>query len=537
MAMQKRNPESEPTEETAASGGQQGTPEAAASALQTQTPDDDAQSDSALDRTDAVLEQEGVADETEQRKLNQDVAVEDAGPCKKHVKVTIPREDIEAQYDEAFSEMVETATVPGFRPGHAPRRLIERRYRKEVADQVKASLLMASMQQLVEEHDLEPISEPEIDPLAIDLPDEGVLEYEFDVEVRPQFDVPDYKGLTIKRPVREITEKDVDRQLERVLSDHGQLVPHDGPANPGDFVVADIVFRDGDAELKRSEELSLRLQPVLRFRDGNIEGFDKGMKGVEAGESRTLAVTISEQAGNPAMRGRTIDAVFEVKDVKRLQLPELTPAFLDRFGVSSEEEMRGALRNALERRLEYEQRGSARRQVLDQLTDAANWDLPEGMVRRQARVALSHRVLEMRRAGFSEGEIRAREAELWQNSIASTKQALTEHFLLDKVAELEKLDVAPDEIEAEIRLLAYQSGESPRRVRARLQKENMLDDLSTQLLERKALDQILEYATYEDVPLEGQEDVDVEAVAEHAGGPEPEEDEEEDTEQTEEEST
>jgi trigger factor len=157
--------------------------------------------------------------------------------------------------------------------------------------------------------------------------------------------------------------------------------------------------------------------------------------------------------------------------------------------------------------------------------------LPEGMVRRQARVALSHRVLEMRRAGFSEGELRAREAELWQNSIAATKQALTEHFLLDKVAELEKLDVAPDEIEAEIRLLAYQSGESPRRVRARLQKENMLDDLSTQVLERKSLDQILEYATYEDVPLEGPEEVDVEAVAEHAGGPEPEQEEEQGTEE------
>lgn len=528
MAVQKRNPQSSESDEAAVQ--EESAPEGAAAAVETEPPDDAPRAD----ESGAEVSEGAGEQESEKRKLNQVVAVEDVGPCKKHVKVTVPREDIDAQYDEAFSEMVETATVPGFRPGHAPRRLIERRYRKEVADQVKASLLMASMEQLVEEHELEPISEPEIDPLAIELPDEGSLEYEFDVEVRPEFEVPDYKGLTIKRPMREITEKDVDRQLERVLSDHGQLVPHDGPAKAGEFIVADISFRDGDQEINRSEELSLRLQPVLRFRDGNIEKFDKSMKGVQAGESRTLAVRISDQADNPALRGRTIDAVFDVKDVKRLELPELTPAFLDRFGVSSEQEMRDALRGALERRLEYEQRRSARRQVLDQLTDAAGWDLPEGMVRRQARVALSHRVLEMRRAGFSEGEIRAREAELWQNSIASTKQTLTEHFLLDKIAELEKLDVAPEEVEAEIRLLAYQSGESPRRVRAKLQKENMLEDLSTQILERKALDQILEYAKYEDVPLEEEEDLNVEAVAEHAGGSEPEESEEATTEEEEE---
>ena len=156
------------------------------------------------------------------------------------------------------------------------------------------------------------------------------------------------------------------------------------------------------------------------------------------------------------------------------------------------------------------------------------WDLPEGVMRRQARVALSHRVMEMRRSGFGEAEIRAREAHLWQNSLESTRQTLAEHFMLDRIAEMEKVEIEPSDIEEEIRLLAAQAGESPRRTRARLQKDNLMDDLSTQILERKAIDCILEYAEYEDVPFEEDDLTQVEAVSEHASGDIPEELESED---------
>ena len=142
-------------------------------------------------------------------RLSQVVEIDDAGPCKRHIKVSIPREDIESQYDEAFSELVDTPSVPGFRPGYAPRKLIERRYRRDVVDQVKSSLLMASLQQIMEDYELQPISEPDINPRKIELPDEGSMEYEFNVEVRPEFDVPEYKGLAITRPLREFSDDEV----------------------------------------------------------------------------------------------------------------------------------------------------------------------------------------------------------------------------------------------------------------------------------------------------------------------------------------
>ena len=477
-------------------------------------------------------------DDEQGARLSQVVEIDDAGPCKRHIKVSIPREDIESQYDEAFSELVDTASVPGFRPGYAPRKLIERRYRRDVVDQVKSSLLMASLQQIMEDYELQPISEPDINPRKIELPDEGSMEYEFNVEVRPEFDVPEYKGLAITRPLREFSDDDVERQLELFLSEHGTLLSREEPARPGDYITTDVAFFNGDQEVNRRDELTLRLQPVLRFHDGNIEKFDRSMKGVTAGDVKKLKVKISQEAMNEELRGNELEAVFEIKEVKSLQLPELTRPFLERFGCETSEEMRGAVRRALERRLEYEQRSSARKQVIEKLVNVKEWDLPEGVMRRQARVALSHRVMEMRRSGFGEAEIRAREAHLWQNSLESTRQTLAEHFMLDRIAEMEKVEIEPSDIEEEIRLLAAQAGESPRRTRARLQKDNLMDDLSTQILERKAIDCILEYAEYEDIPFEEDDLTQVEAVAEHASGDIPEELESEDeSEATEDEAT
>jgi trigger factor len=127
-------------------------------------------------------------------KLPQQVEITDAGPCKKHVKVTVERTAIDARMDEKFTELASTtpAHVPGFRPGKAPRRIIERKFQKEVAGDVKTEVLMASLEQLAEENTLSPLSPPELDPDAIVIPESGPLIYEFDIVVRPEFDLPNY---------------------------------------------------------------------------------------------------------------------------------------------------------------------------------------------------------------------------------------------------------------------------------------------------------------------------------------------------------
>lgn len=462
---------------------------------------------------DATEKPEG---EEEKKRLNLTVDIQDAGQCRKRIKISIPPEDISEHFNEQFTELVHNAEVPGFRPGHAPRRLIEKKYRKDVADQVKRKLMMESLEQVGEEHEIQAISEPKIDFTAIELPESGPMVYEFEIEVSPEFELPNYKGLKIQRPMKEFGEADVNKQLERFLHNYGQLVPKSGAAAAGDYLVADVVFRDAGQEISKAEELSLRIQPILRFRDGTIEKFDKAMVGAQAGDVRKVGVVISNEAPNESLRGRTIEAEFAVKDLKRLRLPEVNAEFLEKVGYETEEQLRDALHSVLRRRLEYEQRRVARQQLLDQLTGSVKIELPPDLVKRQVQSTLRRKIMELREAGLSEDELRRRYVELQQNSISATQQSLREHFVLAKIAEAEELEVTPEDVENQVEVMAMQAEESPRKVRARLEKEGLLETLEIQILEQLAVDRALEFAEYENVPLQEKEEAE-EAVDQSAG--------------------
>jgi trigger factor len=469
-----------------------------------------------------ATDEEAPEGEKPPKKLNQQVEIKDVGPCKKHVKVIIPREDINERLDEKFSELVVEATVPGYRPGKAPRKLIEKKFYPDVAEQLKAELLMQSLEQLAEEHHLNPITQPDLDPFKIEMPKDGPLEYEFEVEVAPEFELPQYRGLRLKRPVREITEAEVEKAERRLLSQYGTLKTKDGPAEVGDYLAASIRISANGREITTLKDITLKVDSQLAFKDGLVRNFADQVAGVRAGEQRTVAIELTPNASDPNLRGRTVQGEIMVKEVKVLELPELTHEFLHHFGVHSPEQLRERVRDALRRQMEYEQRQAARRQVLEHISAAATWELPPDLLQRQARRTLARRVMEMRSAGFPEEEIRNRTTLLQQDALASTARALKEHFVLQKIAEVEKIEVNEEDIDFEIETLAMQSGESPRRVRARLEKEDMLETLATEILERKALDLVLDSAEYEDVPFE--EEAAPSAVEEQAvpGEPPPE---------------
>ncbi len=444
---------------------------------------------------------EGESVEEETQPLSLEVKIDERGACERHVTVTVSREDIERYFDNEFSELMTSAQVPGFRVGHAPRRLIEARFRKDVADRVKSALLMDSIGQINEREDLSPISEPDFKFDAIELPDEGPMTFEFDLEVRPQFDVPQWKGLKIERPVREFTDADVDEALERELARFGKLVPHSGAAKSGDYITTNLSFVHDGETLSSAEEEVIRIRPVLSFRDGRIEDFDKLMVGVKAGETRTAEATLTEDAPNRALRGQKVTARFEILEVKRLELPELTPEFLASNGdFESEAELRDAIRDNLYRQLEYHQHRRAREQVTAALTVAANWELPPTLLERQSEREMQRAVLELQRSGFSDDEIRAYENQLRQNSRAEVARALKEHFILERIAEDQGIDADADDYEQEIALIAAQSGETSRRIRARLEKSGGMDALRNQVIERKVIGLILSEATFTEVP-------------------------------------
>ncbi|MCL2347745.1 MAG: trigger factor [Planctomycetaceae bacterium] len=456
--------------------------------------------------------------ETPKETLNSSLDIQTISACERKIVVTIPRKEIDRYFSKEFDDIVENANVPGFRKGRAPKKLVEKRYRKMVEDRVKGSLIMDSISQLHENDKLTPISEPDFDYEAVVLPDEGPMVFEFRLEVRPEFELPEWRGLTIEKPVRDFSSEDVDRALERVLTDFGKLNTTEDAAVPGDYIVTKLTFyRDGN-EISSADEETIRIRPTLSFHDGSITGFDKLMTGVRAGDVREAEAILSEDAPNAEVRGQKVQARFEIKEVKKLELPELTGDFIKTLGdYDTVGDLKDAVRSALERQLEYEQRRRTRQQVTDTLTVSASWELPPALLERQSRRELQRMIIELRRSGFTDEQIMPQINYLRQNSKVTTAQALKEHFILEKIAEVEGITETEADYDTEIMLIAAQQGESPRRIRAQYEKQGQMDILRNAIIERKVLNLIFEKAKMVEVPYEI-EGITEEALDHAAGG-------------------
>lgn len=456
-----------------------------------------------MSSADTELNEGTEAAAEERAKLGLEVKIDKPSACERHVTVSIARDDIERYFNEAFDDLVPKAELPGFRAGKAPRRLVEKQFRDRVKDQVKGKLLMDSMAQVSEECDFSAISEPDFDFDAVAVPDEGPLKFEFNIEVRPEFDMPEWKGLSLEKPVHQYTDADIDRNLQKLLARYGQLAPVEGEAQADDHVVVNITFSKDGREVSSISEETVQLKPVLSLADAKIEGFDKLLIGAKAGDKKTVDVTVSQDAEEESLRGQTVQAEIEVLDVKRMELPELTSQFLDRIGgFEDEDELRDEVRKELERQLDYHQQQRLRQQITRELTKNANWELPQHLLKRQARRELDRAVMELRSAGFGDDVIQQHANQLRQNSLKTTETALKEHFILERIAEDSKLEADAADYDTEIRQIAAQSGESTRRVRARMEKRGQIDTLRNQIVERKVINLITEHATIKETELD-----------------------------------
>ena len=298
--------------------------------------------------------------------------------------------------------------------------------------------------------------------------------------------------------------------MKKILAKYADMVPHEGEAEIDDYVVVNMKSLKDGTEYASAEELTVQVRPSLSLPDAIVEDFDKAIVGAGAGAKKTVTAKVSADCENEDLRGEEIELEVEILDVKRQELPELDTEMLSTLGgFESEEEVRKTIQGELERQLTYYQNKSIREQIAGVLTESADWELPPDLLRRQASREVERAILELRSSGFSEAEIRAYENDLRQNSMRTTENALKEHFILESIAEVETIEETEDDFNQEIAMIAMQQNESPRRVRARLEKKGQMDSLRNQIIERKVLDLIKEHAKFKDTDF----DLDDEAPA------------------------
>lgn len=431
-------------------------------------------------------------------KLDLTVSVRETSACERHVTVSIPRTDIDRYFNEKFDELVPQAEVPGFRAGKAPRRLVESRFKPQIEDQVKGSLLIDSLAQISDQETFSAISEPDFDFETIKVPDDGPMTFEFNIEVRPEFEMPEWKGLTLTRTEREVSDEDVDIEIAKLVSRSRDLVPIDEPAREGDFIVANIASRHDGKDIEFDSEVLIEVRNSLVMADATIDGFGKLVIGACAGESRTAKVKISEYSTNEKLQGQEVDVEFEILDVKRPESPDIEE-ICETLGFADPQKLREIVRLNIENQTKYAQRQEVRKQINELLTESAKWDLPQDLLRRQSRREMERAMMELRSSGFSESDILNQENILRQNVLKRTEAMLKEHFILERIAETEKVEESDEDFNLEIAKIALQKNDSPRRVRARLERTGQMDALRNMIIEQKVISMIESSATFKTV--------------------------------------
>lgn len=449
-----------------------------------------------------------VAEQTETPEFVYPVKVEDAGPATKKVTVEIPPARIAEKLAEQFKDIRKQAAIPGFRPGHAPQKLVEKRFQADVREQVRRTLVSESYQQALEKHSLQAIGEPDFDdPDKIQLPEgDAPLSYSFQVEVQPDIKLPELKGLKIRKPKISVTEENVQQAMNNLLEQQGTLVPvEDRGVQSKDYLTADVHAKVDGNEVTHQHDAQLVARPG-RIAGIQIDDLDKQLDGMKPGETRTIKVAAPDTHPSEAMRGKAVEIEIALKDIKRMELAELTDEFLTNLGFKTEADLREALRKQMEERLNYDIQQAMREQVNKHLLDSVQIELPSKLSDKQTDRIVSRRSVDLMMRGMSREQVEANIEKLRGGAKEEAARELKLFFILHKVATEQAVDVSEAELNGRIAMLAAQRGRRPEKVKQEMAKDGSLTNLFVQMREQKAIDKVLESAEIEEVTPEEKKD-------------------------------
>jgi trigger factor len=428
------------------------------------------------------------------------VKIEDAGPAIKKVSVEIPAERIQSKLAEQFKELRKEAAIPGFRVGHAPAKLIEKRFANDVKEQVRRNLISESYGQAVEKNNLQVLGDPQFDnSKEIVLPDSGPLSYSFEVEVQPDMTLPSLEGIRVKKPKIEVKDENVDQAMSNLREQQGALVPvEDRGVQNKDYITADVHIKVDGNVVSHHHDAQIVVRPG-RIADIDLPDLDQQLAGTKVGETKTVTAKAADTHPSEQVRGKDVAIEIAVKDIKRLELAEITTAFLNDLGFENEAELRQALREQMVERIDYDIAQAQREQVSKYLLENTFFDLPARLSAKQIDRVMQRKSIDLLMRGVPQEQVDKHLDPLRAGVRDEALRELKLFFILQKIAAQQGADVDEAELNGRVAMLAAQRGVRPEKLKHEMSTDGSLSSLYVQMREQKALDKILESAQIEEV--------------------------------------
>ncbi|RNC81459.1 MAG: trigger factor [Phycisphaera sp.] len=439
-----------------------------------------------------------MSESTEQRIST--CTVSDAGPCLKRLSIEVPADVVTERIDESFDTLISEAALPGFRKGHAPKGLIEKRFGDSVRGETKSQLVATAYSESIEEHGIKVVG----DPISESLPDAKLekgqpLKFEVDVEVMPTFDLPELDKLAIKKPVLDVDDSVVADEIEKLTLAEGELEEQETAA-AGDYISGHGIMKAGDEVI---HDIPGAVVQVPTDKEGMILGvmvadFAKQLGKPKAGDEVSIKTKGPEHHEVEAVRGQDLDITFKVERVDRIIPAEIDP-LLERFGLESKEKLEEAIKNRLEQRAAVEQQMVMRQQVASHLLKNVDMELPERLTAKQSERMLQRKRAELMYRGVDPMEIETNIAKLREASASEASRETKLFFMLSKVSEDRGVQIQQAEVDGAIAQMAFRQGVRPEGLRQQLIQNKQIGTIVQQVMEHKALDSIISTAEIEEV--------------------------------------
>jgi len=431
------------------------------------------------------------------------ITVENLAPCKKLLRVELDAKSVDETFDAITKDYQKQASLPGFRPGKAPRDMVAKKYDAEIQGEAKRKLIGDAYRKALEEKKIAALGYPDIEEIQFGRGQS--LQFAATIETAPEFQLPEYKGLAVNREIKSVTDADVERALNLLAQQHVKFETAARELKMGDVAVVNYT---GTSEGKPLTEVAPTAKGLTEQKNFWVDiapntfiaGFADQLVGAKAGDKRTVNVDFPADFVTKELAGKKAVYDVEVVEVKEKVPPPIDDALAKTFGAENVEKLRAGVRVDLENELKYSQTKAIRGQILGALLAQASFDLPESAVANETKNVVYNIVQENTKRGVGRDLIEKEKDQIYNAAATSAKERVKMAFLIQRIAEKEDIKVSQEEVLQRVQAMAQAYQIPVDKFIKDLQKRNGINELYDQIAHEKVLTFLENNAKISDVP-------------------------------------
>jgi len=407
---------------------------------------------------------------------------------KREISVEIPAEEVARETETIVLKYQKVARLPGFRAGHVPASIIRQRFKEDLKSDVVEALVPRYFRKEAEKQGLIPVSQPRVTDLHIH--DGEPLRFKASFEIMPEIKVEGYRELRADHPEIVVKDEEVEEALNSVREQHATFTSVEGrPLAEGDFAQSSM---DGRPKATDDKTQPVHMDEVLIEIGGKntVPEFTENLRGANAGEERSFEVTYPEDANDKRLAGKTFIYTVKIQAIKSKSMPELNDDFAKELGeFTSVDQVRKQIRDNMEAERKHTAEREAKDKLVAELVKRNDFEVPESLVDRQIDLRLERGLRALAAQGMKMEDMKKMDLpRLRAGQRDQAVQDVKSSLLLDRIAELEKIEAGDDEVQHELDALAQQTKQTSEAVRARLTQDGGLDRIRNRIRSEKTLD-------------------------------------------------